>query len=129
MWSDATTAIPSIEERLTSLERSMREMTGMLRQIINQPPSISSMSAPQLTQSTNTEETASVEGNQFSPSLPKPIRLIQELQSEFFGEPSGFTPSTPFCGSPMEKGFMDSKLSLKLMQMYGRRLTLAISEL
>ncbi|KAK1144224.1 hypothetical protein N8T08_005637 [Aspergillus melleus] len=118
MWSDATTAIPSIEERLTSLERSMREMTGMLRQIINQPPSISSMSAPQLTQSTNTEETASIEGNQFSPFLPKPIRLIQELQSEFFGEPSCITPSSPFCGSNMEKGIIDSKLSLKLMQLF-----------
>ncbi|PLB54853.1 Zn(II)2Cys6 transcription factor of proteolytic enzymes [Aspergillus steynii IBT 23096] len=118
MWSDATTAIPSIEERLTSLERSMREMTGMLRQIINQPPSIASMSAPQLTQSTNTEETVSIEGNQFSPFLPKPIRLIQELQSEFFGEPSVLTPSTPFCGNSMEKGFIDSKLSLKLMQLF-----------
>ncbi|KAI9037913.1 Zn(II)2Cys6 transcription factor domain-containing protein [Aspergillus affinis] len=118
MWSDATTAIPSIEERLSSLERSMREMTGMLRQIINQPPSISSMSAPQLTQSTNTEETASIESSQFSPFLPKPIRLIQELQSEFFGEPNCITPSSPFCGSNMEKGIIDSKLSLKLMQLF-----------
>lgn len=96
-------------------------MTGMLRQIINQPPSIASMSAPQLTQSTNTEETASIEGSQFSPFLPKPIRLIQELQSEFFGEPNAFTPSTPFCGN-LEKGIIDSKLSVKLMQLYDRPL-------
>lgn len=119
MWSDATTAIPSIEERLTSLERSMREMTGMLRQILNQSRSVSNISVPPLARSVHTEETASIEGNSFGPFLPKPVRLIQDLQSEFFGETNRIPVESPFLGNSFEKGILDSKLSLKLVQLYG----------
>ncbi|KAF7618811.1 C6 zinc finger domain protein [Aspergillus flavus] len=118
MWSDATTAIPSIEERLTSLERSMREMTGMLRQILNQSPSVSNISVPPLARSVHTEETASIEGNSFGPFLPKPVRLIQDLQSEFFGETNRIPVESPFLGNSFEKGILDSKLSLKLVQLF-----------
>ncbi|THC93610.1 hypothetical protein EYZ11_006925 [Aspergillus tanneri] len=76
------------------------------------------MPAPQLSRSVNTEETVSIEGNQFSPFLPKPIRLIQDLQSEFFGDANSFTPSAPFGVGNMEKGVIDPKLSLKLMQLF-----------
>ncbi|KAB8072941.1 transcriptional activator of proteases prtT [Aspergillus leporis] len=118
MWSDATTAIPSIEERLTSLERSMREMTGMLRQILNQTPSVSNISVPPLARSVHTDETASVEGGSFGPFLPKPVRLIQDLQSEFFGETTHIPVESPFLGVSFEKGILDSKLSLKLVQLF-----------
>ncbi|KAE8350821.1 transcriptional activator of proteases prtT [Aspergillus coremiiformis] len=118
MWSDATTAIPSIEERLTSLERSMREMTGMLRQILNQSPSVSNISVPPLARSVHTEETASIEGNSFGPFLPKPVRLIQDLQSEFFGETTRVPVDPPFLGNSFEKSILDSKLSLKLVQLF-----------
>ncbi|KNG81366.1 C6 zinc finger domain protein [Aspergillus nomiae NRRL 13137] len=118
MWSDATTAIPSIEERLTSLERSMREMTGMLRQILNQSPSVSNISVPPLARSVLTEDTASIEGNSFGPFLPRPVRLIQDLQSEFFGETNRIPVESPFLGNSFEKGVLDSKLSLKLVQLF-----------
>ncbi|KAE8144909.1 transcriptional activator of proteases prtT [Aspergillus avenaceus] len=118
IWSDATTAIPSIEERLTSLERSMREMTGMLRQILNQPSNVSSISVPPLARSVHTDESVSVDGSSFGPLLPKPVRLIQDLQSEFFGETSRVPIDTPFLGASFEKGVLDSKLSLKLIQLF-----------
>ncbi|GKZ27270.1 hypothetical protein AbraCBS73388_004047, partial [Aspergillus brasiliensis] len=86
MWPDATSAIPSIEERLTSLERCMREMTGMMRQMLDHSPGFTNAALPHLTKSIITDETASMEGSPSSPFLPKPVRLIQDLQSDFFGE-------------------------------------------
>ena len=118
MWSDATTAIPSIEERLTSLERSMREMTGMLWHILNQSLSVFNISVPPLVRSVHPKATGSNEGNSFGPFLPNPVRLIQCLQSEFFGETSRIPVESPFSGNSFEKGILDSKSSYELVQLY-----------
>ncbi|PYI03370.1 hypothetical protein BO78DRAFT_322789 [Aspergillus sclerotiicarbonarius CBS 121057] len=118
MWSDATSAIPSIEERLTSLERSMREMTGMMRQMLAHSPALANGSIPHLTKSIITDETASMEGSPSSPFLPKPVRLIQDLQSDFFGEADSPPVESPLSGDGVAKGAIDSKLSLKLLQTF-----------
>lgn len=107
-------AIPSIEERLTSLERSMGEMTRLMREMIDRSPSTSYSSASQSTQSINLDE-ASSEGSTISHFLPKPAHLIQELQSEFFGEADA--PNTQLPGDLVTKGIVDSRLSMKLMQL------------
>ncbi|PYH96807.1 hypothetical protein BO71DRAFT_160889 [Aspergillus ellipticus CBS 707.79] len=118
MWSDATSAIPSIEERLNSLERCMREMTGMMRQMMSQSPGLSNGPVPHLTKSIPTDDTASVEGSPSSPFFPKPVRLIQDLQSDFFGETDSSPIDSPLSGDSAAKGAIDSKLSLKLLQLF-----------
>ncbi|KAI2995261.1 transcriptional regulator family: Fungal Specific TF [Aspergillus niger] len=118
MWPDATSAIPSIEERLTSLERCMREMTGMMRQMLDHSPGFANASVPHLTKSIITDETASMEGSPSSPFLPKPVRLIQDLQSDFFGEAETSPVDSPLSSDGNAKGAIDSKLSLKLLQTF-----------
>ncbi|RAH85641.1 transcriptional activator of proteases prtT [Aspergillus japonicus CBS 114.51] len=114
MWSDATSAIPSIEERLNSLERSMREMTSMMRQMLDQSPVTPTGIPPCWTRATNVDDGTSSEGSPSSPFLPKPVRLIQDLQSEFFGE----TENSSYMSEGIAKGGLDSKLSLKLLQIF-----------
>ncbi|PYH40359.1 transcriptional activator of proteases prtT [Aspergillus saccharolyticus JOP 1030-1] len=114
MWSDATSAIPSIEERLTSLERSMREMTSMMRQMLDQAPATPTAIPSYWTRGTNADDGTSSEGSPSSPFLPKPVRLIQDLQSEFFGEAE----NSSYLRESVAKGGLDSKLSLKLLQLF-----------
>ncbi|RAL16103.1 uncharacterized protein BO97DRAFT_337135 [Aspergillus homomorphus CBS 101889] len=113
-WSDATSAIPSIEERLTSLERSMREMTSMMRQMLDQSPTTPHGIASYWNRGPNADDGTSSDGSPSSPFLPKPVRLIQDLQSEFFGE----TESSSYSEENVPKGGLDSKLSLKLLQIF-----------
>lgn len=117
MWSDATASIPSIEERLASLERSIGEMTRTMRQMMDRSPSMSSASTSQLARSVTTDETASYDGSPPSPLVPKPVHMIQELHSEFFGEMDGFGAGANFQSDIVSKGIIDSKLSLKLTQL------------
>lgn len=121
MKADAMEAIPSIEERLSSLERSMGEMTRMMREMVDRSPSTSCSSTSQLTQSVSTPEAPPSEGSPFSNFAPKPAHLFQELQSEFFGGSESRNPQ--FLGDPAAKGVIDSGLSLKLLQLYVHRLT------
>lgn len=66
-----------------------------------------------------TDDTASMEGSPSSPFLPKPVRLIQDLQSDFFGEAETTSPvDSPLSSDGAAKGAIDSKLSLKLLQTY-----------
>ncbi|KAI9931267.1 hypothetical protein MW887_010929 [Aspergillus wentii] len=118
MWSDATASIPSIEERLASLERSIGEMTRTMRQMMDRSPSMSSASTSQLARSVATDETASYDGSPPSPLVPKPVHMIQELHSEFFGEMDGFGAGANFSSDIVSKGIIDSKLSLKLTQLF-----------
>ncbi|EAW25105.1 uncharacterized protein NFIA_105930 [Aspergillus fischeri NRRL 181] len=118
MWSDATAAIPSIEERLISLERSMTEMTSMMRQMMDRSPSISGSSVSMLTRSGITDETASIEGSQSSSFAPRPIRLLQDLQSDFVGEANVLPADSRSLGDPFTKGIIDPKLSQKLIQLF-----------
>jgi hypothetical protein len=118
MWSDATAAIPSIEERLNSLERSMTEMTSMMRQMMDRSPSISGSSVSMLTRSGITDDTASIEGSQSSSFAPRPIRLLQDLQSDFMGEANVLPADARSLGDPFTKGIIDPKLSQKLIQLY-----------
>lgn len=114
-------AIPSIEERLTSLERSMGEMTRMMREIVGRSPSISCSSASQLTHGINTPD-ASHDDTPFTHCTPKPGHLFQELQSEIFGGSEAANPQ--LLGDMTTKGIIDSGLSLQLMRLYvGLRLT------
>lgn len=108
-------AIPSIEERLTFLERGMGEMTRMMRDIVGRSPSIPCSSALQSTQSISTPD-ASNEGSPFTHCTPNPGRQFQELQSEFFGGIEAANPQ--LLGDMTTKGIIVSGLSLKLMQVY-----------
>ena len=125
--ADAMEAIPSIEERLTSLERSMGEMTRMMREMMDRSPCIPQSSTSQSSHSVNMDE-ASSEGSTVSHFVPKPAHLFQELQSEFFGEAE--TPNTPFPGDLVTKGIIDTSLSLKLVQLcvvFPFRISMAVS--
>lgn len=92
----------------------MKEMTGMLQQLLEQSPRISNASTPRLARSISTDETASVEGNtsSFWTFRPKPAHIIHELQSELFREADCLAMDTTCMGS-----VMDPKLSVKLMQL------------
>ncbi|KAL4891025.1 hypothetical protein BDV59DRAFT_194494 [Aspergillus ambiguus] len=115
IWSDTTTTNSSIEERLSSLESSMKDMTEMLRQLLEQTPTLSDASIPQLTRSNATDDTISVEGivNPLWGVLPKPAHIVHELQTDIFGEPEYLPLETP-CGGNV----IDPKLSSKLMQIF-----------
>ncbi|KAF9883774.1 hypothetical protein FE257_002804 [Aspergillus nanangensis] len=121
MLGDTTTAIPSIEERLYSLERSMKEMTGMLQRLLEHSPVMSNASIPQLAGSVSTDETASVEGSAgpFWSLLPKPAHIIHELQAETLRETTSCYPvESPCMANNPEIGLVDSKLSLKFVQLF-----------
>lgn len=112
--AEAMEAIPSIEERLTSLERSMGEMTRMMREMIDKSPCTSYSSTSQSSQSASMDEMSS-DGSTISHFVPKPVHMIQELQSEFFGEAD--SPNTQLGGDLVTRGIIDSRLSMKLMQL------------
>ena len=90
----------------------------MMRQMLDHSPGLANGAIPHPTKSILTDETASMEGSPSSPFLPKPVRLIQDLQSDFFGEAESPTVESPLSGDGAAKGAIDSKLSLKLLQTY-----------
>lgn len=90
-------------------------MTRMMREMIDRPPSVSCSSTSQLAQSINTDDSSN-EGSPFPAFVPKPAHLMQELQSEFFGDSDTANPQ--HLGDLVTKGIVDSGSSLKLIQLY-----------
>lgn len=118
MWSEATTAIPSIEERLISLEKNMKEMTGLLQQMLSQAPNLSGISAPQLARSVHTDDSSTSMDGVSSPHLPRPVRLIQDLQSELMRDTGSFRGDAVSLIDHVPQGAIDPKLSQRLIQLY-----------
>ena len=122
-WPEnSATVIPCLEDRLNSLERGMGEMTRMMRQMVDRSSfGTSCGTGSQLSKSLYDEPLAG-EGqpalSTWPPlSLPKPIRLIRDLQSEFFGKPDHPSADT-LMGDVATREIADSKLSQKLIQLY-----------
>lgn len=88
-------------------------MTRMMREMIDRSPSMSQSSSDSA-HSINMDG-ASSESSTISYFVPKPVHLIHELQSEFFGDAD--TPNTPFPGDIVTKGIIDTSLSIKLVQL------------
>ncbi|KAJ6096649.1 Transcriptional activator of proteases prtT [Penicillium sp. IBT 16267x] len=111
-WSDANAAIPSIEERLLSLERGMGEMIHLMRQMVNQPPTAGSPSFP--------SRDVSIDGsNDSGPGFSlKPVQFIRDLQIECFGERDQFPAEGEIPGDVVSQGAVDAKLSLKLIELF-----------
>lgn len=114
-WSDASAAIPSIEERLVSLERGMGEMIHLMRQMVNRSPSMSSSLTSQA-RSNSIDGTASSDSVSSSLYPIKPAQLIRDLQAECFGERDHFT-DADILGDIVTQGIVDSKLSMKLIEL------------
>lgn len=91
-------------------------MTRMMREMMDRPPSLAWSSA------SHTDE-ASSEGSPLPHSAPQPAHLIQELQSEFFGE--AHVSNVPLVGDLVTAGIIDSNLSWKLIQLCVRQSVLS----
>ncbi|CAI7570568.1 unnamed protein product [Penicillium palitans] len=114
-WSDAT-AIPSIEERLVSLERGMGEMIHLMRQMVNRSPSMPC--SPTLQTRNNSLDGASSSDSMSSSFYPlKPAQIIRDLQAECFGERDHFS-DADILGDIVTQGIVDSKLSVKLIELF-----------
>lgn len=121
VWSEAAAVIPaSIEERLSSLERSMGELTNMMRQMVERFPNSSNSPAPRSTgwsQTTELDDSRSEASVHLSLYVPKPVHLIRELQSEFFGRKEDFTSEAHLLGDIVSKGLIDTKLGKRLIRL------------
>ncbi|KAJ5959195.1 uncharacterized protein N7479_006345 [Penicillium vulpinum] len=114
-WSDAT-AVPSIEERLVSLERGMGEMIHLMRQIVNRSPSMSC--SPTLQARSDSIDGTSSNDSMSSSFYPlKPAQLIRDLQAECFGERNHLS-DADILGDIVTQGIVDSKLSMKLIELF-----------
>ncbi|QQK42877.1 Fungal transcriptional regulatory protein, N-terminal [Penicillium digitatum] len=114
-WSDAT-AIPSIEERLVSLERGMGEMIHLMRQMVNRSPSTPCSPILQ-TRHNSLDGTSSSDSISSSFHPLKPAQIIRDLQAECFGERDHFS-DADILGDIVTQGIVDSKLSLKLIELF-----------
>lgn len=113
-WSDANAAIPSIEERLVSLERGMGEMIHLMRQMVNQPPQ--NAGSPNCPTRNNSIDEAAPNDNGPGFTL-KPVQFIRDLQVECFGERDQFSTEGEILGDIVSQGIVDAKLSLKLIEL------------
>ncbi|KAJ5129309.1 transcriptional regulator family: Fungal Specific TF [Penicillium bovifimosum] len=114
-WSDATAAIPSIEERLVSLERGMGEMIHLMRQMVNRSPSMScSPTSQPRSNSVDGSGSESMSGS-FYPL--KPAQLIRDLQAECFGE-RDHSAEADILGDIVTQGIVDAKLSHKMIELF-----------
>ncbi|KAL1999876.1 hypothetical protein VTN02DRAFT_3858 [Thermoascus thermophilus] len=121
-WPEASAVISSsIEERLSSLERSMGELTSMMRRILEHSPNPSRSSpsrSTMLARRFEVEDSPAEEGVHLSLYVPKPVHLIRELQSEFFGAKEDFTSEAHLLGDIVTKGLIDSKLAKRLIRLF-----------
>lgn len=114
-WSEANAAIPSIEERLVSLERGMGEMINLMRQMANQSSNASGSPNSHVTRSL--DDSSSEHGQVPSFSL-KPVQLIRDLQIECFNGRDNYAPDVDLLGDIVSQGIIEAKLSLKLIELY-----------
>lgn len=89
-------------------------MTRMMREMVDKSPCVSYSSTSQSSHCVSMDE-ASSDGSTILHFVPKPAHMIQELQSEFFGEVD--SPNSQSGGDLVTKGIIDSRLSMKLMQL------------
>lgn len=114
-WSDANAAIPSIEERLTSLERGMGEMIHLMRQMINHPSTAGGSPHSQVARSV--EDLVTGDQGPIPSFTLKPVQLIRDLQSECFNGRENFNSDVDLLGDVVSQGIIDAKLSLKLVEL------------
>ncbi|KAJ5302813.1 Transcriptional activator of proteases prtT [Penicillium atrosanguineum] len=114
-WSEANAAIPSIEERLVSLERGMGEMINLMRQMANQSSNASG--SPNSHAARSLDDSPSEHGQVPSFSL-KPVQLIRDLQIECFNGRDNYTTDVDLLGDIVSQGIIDAKLSLKLIELF-----------
>lgn len=114
-WSDANAAIPSIEERLTSLERGMGEMIHLMRQMVNQPSTAGG--SPHSHVARSVEEVATGDQGPLPSFTLKPVQLIRDLQKECFNGREDYSSDVDLLGDVVSQGIIDAKLSLKLVEL------------
>ncbi|OQD73307.1 hypothetical protein PENDEC_c016G00619 [Penicillium decumbens] len=114
-WSEANAAIPSIEERLVSLERGMGEMIHLMRQMVNQPSNASGSPNPY---AAGGLDEASNENGPVPSFCLKPVQLIRDLQSECFNRRDNFSTDVDLLDDVVSRGIIDAKLSLKLIELF-----------
>lgn len=115
MWSDANAAIPSIEERLNSLERGMGEMIHLMRQMAHQ--SSTAGGSPHSHAARSVDETV-LNDTQPVPSFTlRPMQLIRDLQVECFSGRDNFSSDVDLLGDVVSQGIIDVKLSMKLIEL------------
>lgn len=114
-WSDANAAIPSIEERLTSLERGMGEMIHLMRQMVNQPSTAGG--SPHSHVARSVEELPTSDQGPLPSFTLKPVQLIRDLQHECFNGRENYSSDVDLLGDVVSQGIIDAKLSLKLVEL------------
>lgn len=115
-WSDANAAIPSIEERLNSLERGMGEMIHLMRQMVNQ--SSTTGGSPHSHATRSVDEAASCDSVPVPSFTLKPVQFIRDLQMECFSRRDNFSSDVDLLGDVVSQGIIDVKLSLKLIELW-----------
>jgi hypothetical protein len=105
----------SIEERLSSLEQSMSELTSMMRQVMETSSTFSRSPRSRLKMMGNVETEESLSDDNFHP--PKPVHLLTELQSEFFGEKHDFISEANQQGDIITQGLVDAQQANILLQL------------
>jgi hypothetical protein len=91
-------------------------MIHLMRQMVDRPPSMfgrlnSQARSDSIDESSNDSVSASL--------YPlKPAQLIRDLQAECFGERDHFSSDDDILGDIVTQGIVDSKLSLKLIELY-----------
>lgn len=116
MWSDANAAIPSIEERLNSLERGMGEMIHLMRQMVHQ--SSTAGGSPHSHAGRSVDETAPGDSSPIPSFTLRPVQLIRDLQIECFSGRDNFSSDVDLLGDAVSQGIIDVKLSLKLIELW-----------
>lgn len=114
MWSDANAAIPSIEERLNSLERGMGEMIHLMRQMVHQSSTIGG--SPHSHAARSVDEIGTSDNVPMSFTL-RPVQLIRDLQIECFSGRDNLSSDVDLLGDVVSQGIIDVKLSLKLLEL------------
>jgi hypothetical protein len=95
----------------------MGEMIHLMRQMVNHSPSMSSSLTSQA-RSNSIDGTNSSDSVSSSLHPIKPAQLIRDLQAECFGERDHFASDGDILGDIVTQGIVDSKLSMKLIELF-----------
>lgn len=107
--------MPSFEERLNSLERSMGEMIHLMRQTVSQ--SFNGRGSPSSHVSRSVDEMAPSDGGEVPSFTLKPIQIIRDLQIECFGGRNNLSSDVDHQGDVVSQGIRDAKFSFKLIEL------------
>lgn len=95
----------------------MRELTTMVRQIMESSSSPMTRSSKPVT-NMGFDDPISEDSFHPSPTAPKPVHLITELQSEFFGEKEGFVSEVHQLGDIVTQVLIDSRQATRRIQLF-----------